>query len=131
MALTATQLADFQSDLGIGSDEAVFTDAELERLYTRAADDYATAVYFAWRQLLAAATKYVDYRVAQTQESRSQAYSHIKDMVAYWRGESEDSTNVRGVAIAGVNPIPTAWKDAPYESEGQGRRLRRRRRDYY
>jgi len=131
MALTADQLADLQADLGIGSDEAVFTDEELERLYTRAADDYPTAVYYAWRQLLAASTKYIDYRVAQTEEKRSQAYSHIKDMVAYWRGESEDSTNTRGVAIAGINPIPTAWKDAPYESEGQGRRLRRRKPNGY
>ncbi|MCB0058215.1 MAG: hypothetical protein KDE45_14355 [Caldilineaceae bacterium] len=127
MALTATQLADFQADLGIDDSEAVFSDAELERLFTRASEDYPTAVYYAWRQLLAASTKYIDYRVAQTEEKRSQAYQHIKDMVSYWKGESEDSTNTRGVAIAGINPIPTKWKEAPYEAESGYRRLRRRR----
>lgn len=131
MALTTDQLADFQADLGIDDSEAVFTDEELERLFTRASEDYPTAVYYAWRQLLAASTKYIDYRVAQTEEKRSQAYQHIKDMVAYWKGESEDSTNTRGVAIAGINPIPTNWKDAPYESStASGRRLKRRPRDY-
>lgn len=131
MALTADQLADLQSDLGIGSDEAVFTDVELERLFQRAGEDYPTTVYYAWRQLLAASTKYVDYQVAQTRESRSQAYQHIKDMVAYWKGESEESLNTSGVAIAGLTPIPPRWKDAPYESEGDGRRLRRLPRNCY
>jgi len=43
MALTADQLSDFQSDLGISNDEAVFTDAELERLRLRGkAGDEAT-----------------------------------------------------------------------------------------
>lgn len=132
MALTADQLADLQADLGIDDTEAVFTDDELERLFTRAGEDYPTAVYYAWRQLLAQSTKYIDYRVAQTEEKRSQAYQHIKDMVSYWKGESEESLNTSGVAIAGLNPIPTRWKDAPYESDGDGRRLRRRpRRDCY
>ena len=69
MALTTEQLADFQADLGIDDSESVFTDVELERLFTRAGDVYETAVWYAWRQLLAASTAYVDYQVAQTNVS--------------------------------------------------------------
>lgn len=132
MALTADQLSDFQLDLGIGTDETVFTDEELERLFTRAGDDYPTAVYYAWRQLLAGAAKYIDYRVAQTEEKRSQAWQHIKDMVAYWKGESEKSLNTQGLAIAGLNGIPPRHKEFPYQSDTVGtQRLRRRREDYW
>lgn len=131
MALTADQLADFQADLAIDDSESVFTDAELERLYTRAGENYATAVYYAWRQLMAGAAKYIDYRVAQTDEKRSQVWDHIKEMVAYWEGESDAELNTQGVAILGINQVPTRWKDAPYESNGLDRRLRRRRGDCY
>jgi hypothetical protein len=126
MALTAEQLADLQADLGIDDSETVFTDADLERLFVRAGEVYPTAVYYAWRQLLAASTKYIDYRVAQTEEKRSQAYTHIKEMVAYWKAESEDSTNTKGVAIAGLNEIPARWKDYPVEPSTDELRDRRR-----
>jgi hypothetical protein len=86
MALTAQQILDMQADLAIGADESVFTDAELEALYTRAGDDYNTAVYYAWRQILAGSAAWVDYAVAQTKVSRSQAFDHIKAMVTFWGG---------------------------------------------
>lgn len=133
MALTAEQLADLQADLGIDDSEAVFTDADLERLFVRAGEVYPTAVYFAWRQLLAASTKYIDYRVAQTEEKRSQAYQHIKEMVAHWKSEAEDATNTKGVAIAGLNLVPTSWKDYPVEPTDElrdRRRLQHRPRGY-
>lgn len=115
MALTADQLADLQADLGIDDSETVFADAELQRLFVRAGEVYPTTVYYAWRQLLAQSAKWIDYRVAQTEEKRSQAYAHIKEMVAYWKAESEDATNVKGVAIAGLNEVPYRWKDYPVE----------------
>lgn len=122
MALTAEQLSDLQSDLGIDDNEAVFTDAELERLYTRAGEVYATAVYMAWRQLLAASTKYIDYRVAQTEEKRSQVYSHIKDMVAYWKGESDAANNTQGILIAGLTEVPPRFKEEPTTAVAERRR---------
>lgn len=124
MALTTEQLGDFQGDLGIGSDEAVFTDAELERLFQRAGENYSTAVYMAWRQLLAASTKYIDYQVAQTKESRSQIYAHIKEMVAHWEEEAKESTNAQGVAILGLNEVPTRWKEEPYIAQSERNRHR-------
>lgn len=121
MALTTEQLADFQGDLGIDDSEAVFTDAELERLFQRAGEVYATAVWYAWRQLMAASTKYIDYQVAQTKDSRSQVYTHIKEMVDYWQKESERVTNTQGVAIVGLNEIPPRRKEEPFTTTGERR----------
>lgn len=126
MALTTDQLSDFQSDLGIDDSEAVFTDAELERLYVRAGEVYATAVWYAWRQLLAASTKYIDYRVAQTEEKRSQVYAHIKEMVGYWKDESDAVNNTQGVMIAGLTEIPPKWKEEPYTAASERERQLRR-----
>ena len=109
--LTTTQRADMQADLGISSDEAVFTNDELDRLYTRAESDYDKAVYLAWRQLLADAAKFNDYTAGQTREEKSQVYDHIKDMVAFWKSESTTATNQ--VRIVGINEIPPRWKDEP------------------
>jgi len=115
--------------LGIGTDEAVFTDAELERLFTRAGEVYPTAVYMAWRQLLAASAKYIDYRVAQTEMKRSQAYAHIKEMVAHWQAESDAEAGVTGALFVGLNGIPTKQKEEPaelyYERRDRVRRVSR------
>lgn len=120
--LTATQLADMQGDLGIDNTEAVFTDEELQRLYDRAEDDYALAVYYGWRQLLGASAKYIDYKVAQTSISRSQAFQHIKDMVAFWGDESRSTANQ--VRIMGAVPVPTKHKPKPYGVLDTGKRNR-------
>lgn len=126
MALTTEQLADFQADLGIDDSQAVFTDAALERLFVRAGEVYETAVWYAWRQLLAASTAYVDYQVAQTKVSRSQVHAHIKEMVAYWGDESDRVNNTQGVQILGLNEIPTKWKEEPYIAESERNRQYRR-----
>lgn len=111
MALTAEQLADLQADLGISDDEAVFTDEELERLFERAGEDYNTAVYLAWRQVLASSARWIDYRVAQTEEKRSQAFAHIKDMIAFWQEESRTVANQ--ALIVGMREVPPRRKDRP------------------
>lgn len=129
MALTTEQRTDMQADLGITADEAVFTNDELDRLFTRAGDDYNTAVYLGWRQLMADAAKLYAYSVAQTKVSKEQVFEHVKEMVAFWAEESR--TNSNQVAIVGLNPIPTKWKDQPAEDDtcrnGQWVRVRCRR----
>jgi len=113
MALTSDQLTDLQADLGITDDETVFTDTELERLFTRASEGYNTAVYLGWRQLMADAAKLYKYTVAQTSINKDQVFDHVKAMVEFWATESR--TNSNQVAILGVNPIPNIWKDVPGE----------------
>lgn len=111
MALTATQLTDMQADLAITSNQAVFTDAELNRLYVRAGDDYNTAVYLAWRQLLADANKFFDYTAGQTKVQRDQTWRHIRETLKIWADESRSNSNQ--VAMVGLAEIPPRWKDQP------------------
>lgn len=111
MALTAEQLSDMQADLAIGDDEAVFTDAALNRLYERTSENYNAAVYMAWIQIQAGAVNWVDYKVAQTAISRSQAFAHVKEMVALWAGmPGVAASQVRILGLAG---IPPKHKDHP------------------
>jgi hypothetical protein len=89
--LDPDQLADFRADLDIAADE-VFIDDELQRMYNRSEGSYAGAVYYAWRQLLASASKMNDYKAAQSSESLTQLFTHVKEMMnlAYddWNGET-------------------------------------------
>lgn len=111
MALTADQLADMQMDLQIGSAEEVFTGDQLNRFYTRASSDYNTAIYYAWRAILADAAKFIDYRVAHTEMKKSQVYDHIKNMVMFWQTEARTASNQ--VMIVGARGVPPRWKDKP------------------
>jgi hypothetical protein len=111
MALSAEQLADIQGDLGITTDQAVFTDAELDRLYTRASSDYNTAVYLGYRQILADAAKLFNYSAGHTRVERAKTFDHVKAMVDFWKAESR--TNANQLKILGLNEIPPRWKDTP------------------
>ena len=86
--LTATQLADIQADLGIGSDAAVFTDAELNRLYTRAFSSYELAAALAIRQLMINAARFNDYTAGLTAEKKSQVFTQLKEMYEFWLTEA-------------------------------------------
>lgn len=116
MALTADQLADFRADIG----DTDYTDDELNRLFTRASDDYNTAVYLAFRQLLADSSRYIDYKVAQTEEKRSQIFDHLQKMVAFWGAESRTAANQ--VRIVGINEIPPRYKEEPTENDSERRK---------
>ena len=99
MALDATILADLQGDLGISTDQTVFTDAELERLYLRAASDYSLAMVYGLRQLLMDAAKLNDYKAGQSSESKGQVFDHLKAMLEMWAAEAGVSA---GKLTAGV-----------------------------
>jgi len=93
MALTAAQLTDLQRDIGIGSDEAVFTDDELNRLFARTSSDYAMAVMYALRQLLVNAARFNNYirytsSGQATREDKSQIFDHLKEMYELWAAEA-------------------------------------------
>ena len=120
MALTSDQLADIQGDLGISNDEAVFTDTELNRLYTRASDNYALAVYYGYRQILAQAAKFHNYTVANSSVSRSQMFDHLKDMLDFWQDEARTAGNQ--VKILGLTEVPPRHKAVPYENADPRRR---------
>lgn len=113
MALTAAQIADMQGDLGITDDEAVFTDAELNRLFTRAGEVYEQAVYLGWRQLMADASKFFNYTAGNTRVERKALFDHVKEMVKHWQAEADQASNAQGVRMVGLTEVPPRVKDAP------------------
>lgn len=111
MALTPDQLTDLQADLSIDATESVFSNAELERLFVRAGEDYDRTLVLAWRQLLASAARFNDYTAGQTSEKKSQVRDHIKDTLEYYEDRVQRSGNQ--VAIVGMRRVPPVVKDIP------------------
>jgi len=111
MALSADQLLDMQTDLAIGTNEDVFSDTELNRLYTRASSDYNLAVYYAVRQLYTQASKFHDYRVANSEFELSQVVKNVEKLLDFWQGESRTSANQ--LRIVGGLKIPPRDPDLP------------------
>ena len=109
--LTTTQRADMQADLGIGSDESVFTNDELDRLYTRADTDYDEAIVLAIRQLLMQASKFHNYTAGQTKVEKQQVFENLQSMWELWTGESRTIDNQ--ARFVGLNEIPPRHKDEP------------------
>lgn len=99
-----------QADLGISADGSVFTDAELNRLYTRADDDYAGAVVLAIRQLTMNAAKLNDYTAGETSEKKSQVFQNLKTMLSYWEEQAQANVQVK---IVGMSYVPPADRDKP------------------
>lgn len=109
--LTSAQRADMQGDLGIGADQSVFTNDELDRLYTRAEGSYALAVYYGYRQLLASANKFHDYTRGLTRVARSQMRDNLAASVEFWKEEARNTSNQ--VQIVGARLIPPKNKRKP------------------
>lgn len=101
MALSAELLSDLQADLGIKSDERVFTDTELERNYTRAKEDYNTAVVISLRQLYAQSWRLYNYSTGNTSESRVQVRQSVKEALLYW--ESKTGLLATGEILLGID----------------------------
>lgn len=108
--LTSDQLRDLQADLAILSDQQVFTDAELNRLYARASEDYDGAMYLAIRQLWFASLAENDYTAGQTSEKRSQISLGLeRAMNDQWAKISHSNQ----VALVGLRSSPRTDRDLP------------------
>lgn len=109
--LTSTLRADLQADLAIGSSEAVFTNDELDRLYTRADGDYEKTIVLAMRQLMQNASKFNDYTAGQTSEKKSQIRDNLQKNLKYY-----EDTVIGGATqfkIVAMRSVPTKHKDKP------------------
>lgn len=115
MALSSDQLTDMQGDLGISGDASVFTDVELNRLFTRAESDYELAVYYGFRQLLAEANKFYNYTAGMTKVQRVQMRENLESSMGIWRDEARVAGNQ--VRLIGLRSIPPRYKDAPADVE--------------
>jgi hypothetical protein len=108
-SLSSAQRTDLRAD--IGDDGTVFTNDELDRLYTRAESNYDLAVVLALRQLLANAAKLHDYRLAQSMENMSQVFGHLKHVLAY--RENVVVGAQRQVKLFGARRIPPPDREEP------------------
>lgn len=91
MAATATELSLIRMAIGDTS-ETVFTDDELQALWTDAAGDYSEStqrkvircqvVVDAIEALMVDAAKQVSYKANQASENLSDIYNHLKDLHA-------------------------------------------------
>ena len=88
MALSTDQLSDLQADIGIGSDESVFDDDELNRLFARADSDYNLAVFYAIRQLSQNAARFHDYTRGDDADKKQQVFANLEKMYAKWQTET-------------------------------------------
>lgn len=111
MAITQQIIEDMRLDLGLNDDETVFTDDELTRLYERANDVYPTAVYYAFRSLLANAAKRYDYQAAQTNIKAGDVFDHLLLMTRLWKELSDSGANA--MRIVGLRSVPTPNPDFP------------------
>lgn len=108
MALTSDQIVDLRGDLGDTGATPAFSDAELDRLYVRAAESYEQTVVMAIDQLLMNAAKLNDYTAGQTHEKKSQVFDHLKSMRAIW---AERVTSVKTASNGQVQAI--GWREQP------------------
>lgn len=111
--LDADQLADLQGDLGITDDQAVFTDAELHRNFTRAGSDYEKTVVICLRQILAQAAKLHNYRIAQSSHDLQQVYDNVRGLLDYWDEKVRAQASGGQVRIMGLRGVPPRAKDGP------------------
>lgn len=112
--LTTPEIADFYADLDL-SEGDVFGVDDLQRLYNRANGSYEGAVALAWRQILASASKLADYKAAQSGESLSQVYNHVKDMLQLWEGYAASGGYSFEVGTIGMNTDATADNQSEWD----------------
>lgn len=84
MSISSQQLSDLQADAGLDATQTVFTDVELSRIWDRVAGaatetlQHEAALALIFRQLLADATKFHDYKAGASEEKLSQIHDHLK-----------------------------------------------------
>ena len=110
MTLTDELRADLQNDLGIGTDESVFTNAELARLYVRADSDYDQTMILALRQLLIQAARLHRYTLAQSSSDHQQVFANLKVLLAIYEQQKSGGTQVK---MIGLTAVPPRSKDKP------------------
>lgn len=104
MTLTTTDRWYVQKMTGIGTAGAVFTDDELDDLYSEAGDNKDQTVLLVLYALMGNYAKLYDYRLAQSSESQSQVFKHIQQLIAVWEKKAQTDQQVRIVSMRSVPP---------------------------
>lgn len=112
---TDDQIADFRADLDDKGDPPAFSDAELARLWERAAGDRTGALLLAVRQLLAQSARFHDYTYGQgaTQQKRSQVYAQLERWEIRLLAELAAHEAREATAVLAVAGTPVAVRVYP------------------
>ena len=86
----------------------VFSDDELDALYTDAFMNLDLAVALGWDVLAAFGAKFNDYVAGQTQEKKSQIQKNIVAQSQWWHQWANSSQQVQFVSLRNAPPRPTA-----------------------
>jgi hypothetical protein len=109
--LDADELTDIRTDIGDANTPPVFSDDELQRLYTRKEGSYEATVVLAYDQLIGSAAKLFDYTQGQSSESRSQIIKQLKTVRDLWAARERSSRPK--ISIANIRRIPPKYKRTP------------------
>lgn len=101
-----------QMKVGISSDEAVFTNAELDDLYARAGESLPRTIVECFEVLAANQAKQASYANGLQREDLSDVFQHIMAMLAYWKAEVAGSGGQ--ARIVGLRPAPTVHREEPH-----------------
>lgn len=127
MPLTADQISDFRADIGDNPSNPVFTDDELNRLYTRASESYEVAVVYAIEQLMANATKLTKYSIGQVSQDSNQVFENLKKLRELWKSKVQEK---KQFLLLSFRAEPPSDSDYPhnYRPLEDGFRNKNRRR---
>lgn len=108
----STILAQLRSDLDDLGGDPVFSEDELDALYTSANEVYAQTVVLAINRLLMNAAKLEDYTKAHEQLKGQDVFNRLKDLQALWLDEAKRTETQ--LAIAGLQTTPRRDRIYPY-----------------
>jgi hypothetical protein len=102
---TAAERSRLRDD--IGADSTTLSDAEADEIFIESGEVYTDAnsliAYtrvIAIRRLLASSAKLVSYRQNETQESASDVFKHLKDLLKLWQDETIVAVNLAAGSVA-------------------------------
>ena len=111
-SLSATQISDFRLD--IADTNSAFSDAEIQRLYTRAGT-YEGAVVLAFEQLIAAGVagdRFIKYTANETSEDRQAAFDHLYQLKEMWKAKVDGAGTRQTVRMVRLQQPPDRWANA-------------------
>ena len=112
--LTAEQLARLRQDIGDTNTPPAFPDEELQDIWADEGADWDKTLLRAYERLLANAWKFTDYTQNESQEKKSQIFTHLERMVARLEKKVHNASKARNqIKIAGLKGIPPRRKDKP------------------
>lgn len=113
MPMSSDQITDFRSDIN-DPNGTVWSEAEIQRLYTRASENYNGAMVFAIDQLLMAhSDKWVSYTQNMSKEEREAVWKHMMDMRKIWQDRYEKDLRVAQTKVVGLR-LSRNPKSRPY-----------------